>query len=97
MKQQVQELEEREVEQLLRYFVCSQELPYDDVDLIVVKRLQAELVDIKSLINELRATGIPQVKRFGLPIFTYDYLVQFYMYVDALNSLNVECLAEIAL
>ena len=59
MKQQVQELEEREVEQLLRYFVCSQELPYDDVDLIVVKRLQAELVDIKSLINELRATGIP--------------------------------------
>lgn len=41
------------------------------------------------LIDEFNIETFPKVKRYGLPIFEKELLVQFYQYVDGLYSANV--------
>ena len=89
MHRQLQEVEDHEIEQLLKFFVSPEDFNYDDGDQVLVQRLQAELLDLKTLIDDLHVAQIPQVRRFGLPIFAHELLMQFYMYVDGLHSLNV--------
>jgi len=64
-------------------------MPYDDNDLLVVQRLEADLEELKSLVEELNPENFAAVKRLGLPVFRKDLLQQFLGYVDGLYALNV--------
>ena len=42
------------------------------------------------IIDEFNREKLPKVKRYGLPIFEKEIMLQFYQYVDGLYSLNIE-------
>lgn len=76
--------------------MSPEDMLYDN-DQAVINRLQAELEELKMLIDEFDIEQFTKVKRYGLPIFEKDLLQQYYEYVDGLFSLNVERKPERAL
>ena len=63
----------------------------------IIKGFDQELTLLKQLIKDYDVDDCPKVKRFGLPIFTKDLLVQNYEYLQSLFTYRVQKDPEAAL
>ena len=50
-------------------------MPEEDIEMIIVQHLENELEELEMIIDEFNPKNLPQVKRYGLPIFGKELML----------------------